>query len=100
MIWSPFLKDNEMLAELLTPVEGFSLTEQFITMLMSIMAMISTIPALMAMLKIIGEEKKNRTEHLLSSCRITYTITRELIYSVDCCCVCDAFSYCNRNVVC
>ena len=29
------------------------------------MAMISTIPALMAMLKIIGEEKKNRTEQLL-----------------------------------
>ena len=35
-------------------------------MLMSIMAMISTIPALMAMLKLIGEEKKNRTEHLLA----------------------------------
>ncbi|MBS4179065.1 ABC transporter permease [Lederbergia citrea] len=52
--------------DILTPVEGFSLTEQFITMLMSIMAMLSTIPALMAMLKLIGEEKKNRTEHLLS----------------------------------
>ena len=61
-----FIKDNEMLANLLKPVEGFSLTEQFITMLMSIMAMISTIPALMAMLKIIGEEKKNRTEQLLA----------------------------------
>ncbi len=36
------------------------------TMLMSVMAMISTIPALMAVLKLNGEEKKNRTEHLLS----------------------------------
>ena len=54
-----------MLAELLTPIEGFSLTDQFITMLMSIMAMLSTVPALMAMNKLIGEEKKNRTEHLL-----------------------------------
>ncbi|WP_210468238.1 ABC transporter permease [Sporosarcina sp. 6E9] len=60
-----FFLDNEMLVELLTPVEGFSLTDQFITMLMSIMAMLSTVPALMAMYKLIGEEKKNRTEHFL-----------------------------------
>ena len=60
-----FFSDNEMLAELLTPIEGFSLTDQFITMLMSIMAMLSTVPALMAMNKVFGEEKKNRTEHLL-----------------------------------
>lgn len=60
-----FFLENEMLAELLTPIEGFSLTDQFITMLMSIMAMMSTIPALMVMNKLIGEEKKNRTEHLL-----------------------------------
>ena len=61
-----FFTGNDMLENLLTPVQGFSLTEQFITMLMSIMAMFCTIPALMAMLKLIGEEKKNRTEHLLS----------------------------------
>ncbi len=61
-----FFEDVEMMGELLSQVEGFSLTEQFITMLMSIMAMFSTIPALMAMLKLIGEERKKRTEHLLS----------------------------------
>ena len=55
-----------MLGKLLTPVQGFSLTEQFLTMLMSILAMFCTVPALMAMLKLIGEEKKHRTEHLLS----------------------------------
>lgn len=60
-----FFEDIEMMEELLRPVEGFSLTEQFITMLMSIIALISTVPALMAMFKLIGEEKKNRTEHLL-----------------------------------
>src|SRR6185437_2867871 len=60
-----FFGDNEMLAELLAPIEGFSFTDQFIMMLMSIMAMLSTVPALMAMNKLIGEEKKNRTEHLL-----------------------------------
>lgn len=60
-----FFKDNEMLAAMLTSVEGFSLTEQFVTMLMSIMAMIAAIPTLMAMLKISGEEKKHRIEQLL-----------------------------------
>lgn len=60
-----FFKDIDMMGELLAHVEG-TLTEQFITMIMSIMAMICTIPVLMAVLKIIGEEKKRRTEHLLS----------------------------------
>jgi ABC-2 type transport system permease protein len=50
---------------ILTPVEGVSLVEQFLPMLMSIIAMICTIPALMALFKLKGEEKKNRTEHLL-----------------------------------
>ncbi|UOR13739.1 ABC transporter permease [Halobacillus amylolyticus] len=55
----------DMMEDLLTPVEGVSLTEQFITMLMSILSIISTIPALMVLFKLKAEEKKNRTEHLL-----------------------------------
>ncbi|MBS4196817.1 ABC transporter permease [Lederbergia citri] len=61
-----FLENLEVMKDVLTSTEGFSLTEQFISMLMSILAMISTIPALMAILKLKGEEEKNRTEHLLS----------------------------------
>lgn len=61
-----FLEDVDMMQELINPVEGFSLTDQFIPILMTIMAMISTVPALMAMLKLVGEEKKGRTEHILS----------------------------------
>lgn len=61
-----FFSDNELFKEMLPQVEGFSLIDQFLPMLMSIMAMVGTIPAIMAMNKIIGEEKKNRTEHLLS----------------------------------
>ena len=60
-----FFGENEMMQELLTSAEGYSLTEQFIPMLMIIMAMLSTVPALMAMLKLKSEERKNRTEHLL-----------------------------------
>lgn len=59
-----FFSDNEMMQQLLDPVSRFTLTEQFITLLMSVIAMISTIPVLMAMLKPIGEERKNRTESL------------------------------------
>lgn len=61
-----FFSNTELMQELLTPAAGFSLTEQFIALLMNIMATISTIPALMAMLKLYGEEKKNRTEHVLA----------------------------------
>ncbi|MGJ9460558.1 ABC transporter permease [Oceanobacillus sp. CF4.6] len=61
-----FMEDIEMMQQLVKPVEGFSLTEQFITMLMAIMSMISTVPALMVAMKIKSEENKNRTEHLLT----------------------------------
>ncbi|MCR2821451.1 ABC transporter permease [Lederbergia panacisoli] len=61
-----YFKDIDMLKDILTPTEGFSLTEQFVSMIMSILAMISTVPALIAILKLKGEEGKNRTEHLLS----------------------------------
>lgn len=61
-----FIEGNEMMRELLPPAAGFTLTEQFLTMLMSIIAMICTIPPLMMMLKLKTEEKNKRTEHLLA----------------------------------
>ncbi|MDW0114998.1 ABC transporter permease [Sporosarcina saromensis] len=61
-----FFLENEMLAQMLQPVEGFSLLEQFIPMLMSVIAMIGTIPVLMVMLKVRREEKKGRLDAILS----------------------------------
>lgn len=61
-----FYKDIDIMDALIKPVEGFSLTEQFIPMLMMIMAMFCTIPSLMVIFKLKGEERKNHTEHLLS----------------------------------
>ncbi|MFC0471097.1 ABC transporter permease [Halalkalibacter kiskunsagensis] len=61
-----FFSNNEMMTEMLSPVEGLSLTEQFLAILMSVISMICTVPALMFMLKLKGEEKKERTDHLLS----------------------------------
>lgn len=61
-----FLGSNDMMAELLAPIEGYTLTEQYLTMLMSIISMMCTIPPLIFMLKLRGEEKKNHLDHLLS----------------------------------
>ncbi|KAB2333063.1 ABC transporter permease [Cytobacillus depressus] len=61
-----YFSNNEIFEKMFAPAAGISLTEQFVTMLMKVIAMICTIPPLMAMLKLKGEERKNRTEHLLS----------------------------------
>jgi len=44
----------------------FSMAEQFIALLMAIMSLFCAIPAAMAVLKLRGEENKNRTEHFYS----------------------------------
>ncbi|AOY77136.1 ABC transporter permease [Clostridium formicaceticum] len=62
-----FFAGNEMMRELLTPMEGFSLTEQYLTMLMTVISMMCTIPALIMILKLKGEEIKHRTEYLLAA---------------------------------
>lgn len=59
-----FLENNEILQQVLAGNNDYTMTEQFITMLMSIMTMMGTIPVLMVVLKIRAEEKKNRLEHL------------------------------------
>lgn len=61
-----FFSDNDMMQQLLQQESGGSLTEQFIAMLFSIMAMISTIPAVIVLLKLKGEEQQGRAEHFFS----------------------------------
>ncbi|QQK80078.1 ABC transporter permease [Salicibibacter cibi] len=60
-----FFEGNEMMEQMLVEEEGYTLTEQFIPTLMIVMALLATVPPGMAMLKLYGEEKKNRVEHLL-----------------------------------
>ena len=61
-----FFKDVDMMDALLTQVDGFSLIEQFIPMLMMVLAMFCTVPALLIVFKLKGEEKKGHTENLLT----------------------------------
>ncbi|WP_370519487.1 ABC transporter permease [Listeria sp. PSOL-1] len=61
-----FFKDNALVKQLLSSGSHLSFTEQFVATLMSILAIISAIPALMLVLKMKSEERKNRMEHLLT----------------------------------
>ncbi|GGK32223.1 exporter of polyketide antibiotics [Caldalkalibacillus thermarum] len=61
-----FFADNELMQEFLNPVEGMPLTEQFVAKLMSVISIFCTIPALMFVFKLKGEEKNNRTEQVLA----------------------------------
>ena len=60
-----FFESNEALRQVFESQEGTSFTMQFVSVLMFVMALIATMPALMAVLKLNGEEKKNRLDHLL-----------------------------------
>ena len=60
-----FFSDNEMMRQFLSPAPGVSLTEQFIPMLMAVMAILGTIPPVMVVNKLYSEEKKGRMGHVL-----------------------------------
>ncbi|WP_409250819.1 ABC transporter permease [Bacillus sp. SCS-153A] len=61
-----FFSEMDMMQQFLPAAEGSSLTDQFTAKIMSILAMISTVPALMVVFKLKGEEKAQRTEQLLA----------------------------------
>ena len=58
-----YFADMEFIQAYLANDPGETMTEQFIMLLMAIMSMISAIPAVMTVLRLKGEEDKNRTEH-------------------------------------
>lgn len=60
-----FFADVDLMQELLVVQEGFTLVEQFLPILMSVLAIIAAIPSLLAFLKLKSEEKNGRIEHIL-----------------------------------
>ncbi|PYF02478.1 ABC-2 type transport system permease protein [Ureibacillus chungkukjangi] len=60
-----FFEGNDLMQQMLASAQGYTITEQFMSMIMMISAIISAIPAVMSMNKLYGEEKKGRIEHLL-----------------------------------
>ncbi|MHC5217766.1 ABC transporter permease [Enterococcus sp. LJL128] len=69
-----FFQSNEMLVMLLPKNSSYSLTEQFMTVLMVILAILSSIPVLSVGLKIYSEEKKGRLEQLFSKAITRYQL--------------------------
>ncbi|MGD6902552.1 ABC transporter permease [Bacillus infantis] len=61
-----FFTENEMLKRMIDPASSISLTEQFMTMLMSVISMITCIPPLIFFLRIKSEERNDRIDILLS----------------------------------
>lgn len=61
-----FFDSSDIIQQLLTATAGVTPTEQFTAMVISVLSMISTIPAVMMVLKLKSEEAAHRTEHLLA----------------------------------
>jgi ABC-2 type transport system permease protein len=61
-----FFEGNTKLQQMFLANKEYSVTDQFISVLMIILSLLSTVPPIMAMLKLKGEEKKSRMEHLLA----------------------------------
>jgi len=61
-----FLGENELLMNMFPKDSGFTITELFISMLLSVISISSAIPCISIILKLYSEEKNNRIEHLLA----------------------------------
>lgn len=61
-----FLSNNELLGKMLSEADGPTMTDQFIAMLMTVIAIAATIPPLLAVNRLRGEEKQGRIDPLLS----------------------------------
>jgi ABC-2 type transport system permease protein len=60
-----FVENSDLLKAMFSHVD-YSITDEFITMLTAIMALVSTIPVLSMLLKIRAEESAGHSEHILS----------------------------------
>jgi len=60
-----FFESIDLFQQLIVEQQGFSLIELFIPVLSSVMAILASIPAIMAMLKVKTEEKNGRLEHVI-----------------------------------
>lgn len=61
-----FIAEIELMQQMLSPTEGSTLVEQYIALLMSVLAIGCTIPVLILLLKVNREEKQGRMEYLFS----------------------------------
>lgn len=68
------LGGNEIIEQILASDSEFSMVDQFMSTIIGVLAIAAAIPALQVLLKLKGEEKKNRTENILSGTRSRMSI--------------------------
>ncbi|ALX48546.1 ABC transporter permease [Lentibacillus amyloliquefaciens] len=61
-----YFSDVAFIEAMLADNPGSNMTDQFISLLMAIMALVSTVPAVMGVLHVKGEEMKHRSENIYS----------------------------------
>jgi len=61
-----FFEGNELLEQMIASENGLSAAEQFLPIIMTVMAIIATIPPIISINKLVGEERKNRLELLMA----------------------------------
>lgn len=62
-----FLVTSDLVQQMIPTVEGMSLTQSFVTMLITIISVLGTVPVLLFVLKLSSEEKKQRISQLLAT---------------------------------
>lgn len=63
------LEGNDVIAQMLASESDINIVAQFMSMIIGVLAIAAAIPSLQVFLRLKGEEKKNRTEQLLSGSR-------------------------------
>ncbi|WP_067841608.1 ABC transporter permease [Amphibacillus sediminis] len=63
------LANNEIIEQIIMSNPDLNIVDQFISMIIGVLSIAATIPALQALLRLKGEEKKNRTEKIITGNR-------------------------------
>lgn len=59
-----FISSSDMIQQMIPDAAGYTMTEQFMSLIITIQSIMVAIPVLMFILKLRSEERQNRTEHL------------------------------------
>ncbi|WP_423189073.1 ABC transporter permease [Alkalibacterium sp. f15] len=68
------LEGNEIVSQIIANQEGISMAEQFMAMILGVLGIFSSVPAVQFLLRVRGEEKKNRLDKLIAGTRSRYHI--------------------------
>ncbi|HBN86402.1 MAG TPA: hypothetical protein DDZ89_21475, partial [Clostridiales bacterium] len=62
-----FIESSDLIKQMIPDTgDGLNMTERFVSLLMTILSIMGSVPVLLFVLKLRSEEKKNRTEHILT----------------------------------